>query len=257
MQKLEPVIKNMYGEKLDTWVETPDGSIKATVILVHGFGTSKHETAGYFDDIAAALIKDDFRVVRFDFSGYGKSEGKQEEVCYSKQVGDLKSVLTYAKDNFTEGVYLFSQSMGTWVTALCSTDNIAKSIFTGIPNTNTQIIIDRFVERFSTRPGANFNLNGISLLPRSTGKIQKIGSCFWDDIRNLDPVATVTKYSQKTKLLLVHWENDEIIGRDYLSEYDAIPTLKSLWLPGDHSVTNPEDRKHFIKVMLDFYNDHE
>jgi len=253
MLKLEQTIINKFGEKLDTWIESGEGEIKANVIMVHGFGTSKHETAGYFDDISNVLVNDNFRVIRFDFSGYGNSEGKQEEVCYSKQILDLQAIHDYVSSTFSESIYMFSQSMGTWVTALYSPNNIIKTIFTGIPNSNTQVVIDRVVERFGTRPGAKLNMEGVSLLPRSTGKIQKIGNCFWDDIKKLDPVKIVTKYSQKTNLLLVHWESDEIIGRDYLAEYDSIPTLKNIWLPGDHSVTNSQDRQNFIKIMLEFY----
>lgn len=255
MNKIEPVIKNKFGEKLDTWVESPSGAVKATVVMVHGFGTSKHETAGYFDDVSEALVEDSFRVVRFDFSGYGKSEGRQEDVCYSKQVEDLNAILSYTKTSFSEDIYLFSQSMGTWITALSSPDDIGKTIFTGIPNSQTQVIIDRFIDRFSKRPGASFDMKGISLMPRSSGEVQKIGPLFWRDIHNLDPIKVVGEYSKKTNLIVVHWQNDEIIGHDYLSEYDEIPTVKSLWLPGDHSLTKAVDRQNFIKIMLKFYNE--
>jgi len=63
----------------------------------------------------------------------------------------------------------------------------------------------------------------------------------------------VSTYSKKTTLLIVHWENDEIIGNDYLEEYDSIPTLKSIWLHGDHSATTPDDSKNFIQHMLKFF----
>lgn len=125
---------------------------------------------------------------------------------------------------------------------------------TGTPNTNTDVVITRVKERFGSRPGAVLDIHGVSLLPRSTGKIQKIGSQFWIDIKNLQPVKIISDYSKKTKLMIVHWERDEIIGKDYLDEYDQIPTLTSVWLPGDHSVTNKDDRQNFIKKMLEFYN---
>lgn len=44
MNKITPIIKNSFNEKLDTWVESPDNQALATIIMVHGFGTSKHET---------------------------------------------------------------------------------------------------------------------------------------------------------------------------------------------------------------------
>lgn len=254
MNKTEPVITNNSGEKLDTWVEESSTSIKATVVMVHGFGTSKHETAGYFDDISEALVNDNYRVVRFDLSGYGNSQGREEDACYSKHVHDLHSVLDWVKSNYQAPVYIFAQSMGCWVTALSTPDGITKTIMTGTPNTNTDVVITRVKERFGSRPGAVLEMDGVSLLPRSTGKIQKIGSQFWIDIKNLQPVKIVSDYSIKTKLMVVHWESDEIIGKDYLDGYDQIPTLTSVWLPGDHSVTNKDDRQNFIKKMLEFYN---
>jgi hypothetical protein len=254
MKKEEPVIKNKSGEKLDTWVETPEGVVKANVIMVHGFGTNKGETAGYFDDISKALVSDNFRVIRFDFSGYGKSEGRQEDVCYSKQVDDLRSVWQLVTASYHEPVHIFAQSMGCWVTSITSIDGIGKTLMTGIPNADPQLTIDRIAERFGKRAGAKLDFNGISELPRSTGEIQKIGPKFWQEIKNLDPVVSVANYSEKTDLLIIHWLEDEIIGSETLELYDAIPTVKSKWLHGNHSVSNPDDRKNFTKVMLDFYN---
>lgn len=254
MNNTEPIIRNTYNEKLDTWVEEPIGKVKATVVMVHGFGTSKHETAGYFDDISQALTNDNFRVVRFDLSGYGNSEGEQEDACYSKHVLDLNCVINWVKSNYPSPIYIFAQSMGCWVTALANPDGITKTIMTGVPNSNPEIVVTRVKDRFGSRPGAILNLDGVSLLPRSTGKIQKIGSQFWLDIKNIKPAKIVKDYSKKTELLIVHWESDEIIGKDYLDEYDRIATLKSMWLPGDHSVTNILDRQNFISEMLKFFN---
>lgn len=254
MQKQEPIITNHLGEKLDTWVETPEGKIKANIIMVHGFGTNKGETAGYFNDISKALVQDNFRVIRFDFSGYGKSEGIQEEVCYTKQVDDLKSVWEFVKSSFSEPINIFAQSMGCWVTSITSLDGITKTLMTGIPNADTKIMIDRFIERFGNRVGARLDFNGISELPRSTGEVQKIGPKFWQEIKALDPVLSISDYSKKTDLFIIHWLEDEIIGSETLEQYDAISTLKFKWLHGNHSVSNPDDRKNFIKVMLDFYN---
>lgn len=254
MKKAEPIIKNKFGEKLDTWIESPDGLVKANVILVHGFGTSKHETGKYFDDVSEALVADGFRVIRFDFSGYGNSEGLQEDARYSKQIDDLASVYNYTKSSFFEPINIFAQSMGCFVTALTSLDGISKTIMTGMPNSDPQVVINRVSARFGSRPGAKLNIAGISELPRSTGKIQRIGSGFWEDLKKMNPVNEIQAYSQKTKLLIVHWKSDEILGVDYLEDYDKITTLESVWLEGDHGVSKPADRQNFIKVMLGFFN---
>lgn len=255
MVKNTPNIINNQNEKIDAWVEWDEKNIpKANVVMVHGFGTDKHETAGYFDDIASALVSNNFRVIRFDFTGYGLSEGLQRDACYTKHVGDLNAVIDYVGRTFSEPINIFAQSMGCFVTALTLPDNIGKTIMTGLPNADTNMIIARVTARFGTRPGAVLNYDGISLLPRSTGKIQEIGSKFWKDIKKLRPIDVLGNYAKKSDLLVVSWNNDEIIGRGSLEQYDAIPELQHIWLSGDHSVTNPTDRQEFIKVMLNFYN---
>jgi len=228
--------------------------VKASIVMVHGFGTSKHETAGYFDDLSSALVNDHYRVIRFDFSGYGNSEGRQEDTCYQKHVKDLKMVTNYVNNNYSEPIYIFAQSMGCFITALADLEGIAKTIMTGIPNADTQIIIDRLVERFGSRPGAKLNMEGISQFPRSTGKVQKIGSGFWEDIKSLKPLELIGNYAKNTKLLIVHWNQDEILGFQHLKEYDTLPGVSALWLDGDHSVKKESDRQKFIKIMLNFFN---
>lgn len=255
MKKTEPSIRNRFNEKLDTWVEELEGYIKATVILVHGFGTSKHETAGYFDDITTALVNDNYRVVRFDLSGYGNSEGREEDGCYTKHAKDVETICDWVRSSYAGEVYILAQSMGCWITSLANPGGISKTLMTGIPNHNTQIVIERIKGRFGSRPGARLDMDGISLLPRSTGKIQKIGSQFWKDIKSFKPLETIEQYAQRTKLLIIHWKQDEIIGNDYINEYDNLPGVKAAYLDGDHSLTNKNDRDNFLKKMLEFFNE--
>lgn len=253
MKTIKPDIFNALNERLDTWVEKQGGSIRATIVMVHGFGTDKHETAHYFDDVSTTMIDKNFRVVRFDFSGYGRSEGRQIDASYSKHVGDLNAVLDYARI-YSDPIYIFAQSMGCFVVALASPSDIAKTIMTGIPNHSPEYLIKRFISRFQSRQGAKMDLNSISLLPRSTGEVQKIGPQFWRDIESLKPLEIVQSYASKTNLMIVHWNQDEIIGTDFVKEYDKLPGVHSLWLNGNHSVTNPDDRQQFAHHMLDFLN---
>ncbi len=253
MIKTEPMIRNSSGEKLDTWVESPE-EVKANVVLVHGFGTSKHESLKYFDDITTSLVDDGFRVIRFDLSGYGKSEGDPVGVCYSKHVGDLQSVLNFVTENFHEKVFILAQSMGCFVTTLTLPTGVDRILMTGIPNASPQFIVDRFSKRYGSKLGGKIDIKGISLLPRSSGEIQQIGPQFWADILALDPIGQVTKLSLLTKLKIIHWNQDEVLGRDYLEDYNKIKTLESVWLDGDHSVSKPADRANFIRIMLKYFN---
>lgn len=250
---MEPEIRNSNGEKLDTWVEGESSATK-TIIMVHGYGTDKHEH-GYFDFMATAFVAAGFRVVRFDFSAYGKSEGKEVDVCYSKQAADLQAEINYVKATFQGDYYLFSQSMGTWVTAILAPSGFAKTIFTGIPNANTDIMINRFKGRAATRPGATFNEQDISTYPRSSGAIQQIGPSFWAEIRKFNPLNSVESFAAKTKLLIIHWYEDEILGTENMAEYDSLENVTSLWFHGDHSVSSQEQKDNLAKVSINYFQD--
>lgn len=244
-------IPNEEGEELDTLIEGNEQA-KATIIFVHGFATDKHETARYFDNIAEVLTKD-YRIVRFDFSGCGKSEGKTELINYEKQAGDLDNVIDFVKKNYQGKIYILAQSMGCFVTALLNPQGIEKTIFTGLPNSNTAFITNRLIQRFGSRLGGHIDFDGISVLPRSSGVHQKIGPSFWKVLLALNPVEKVSAYAKHTELLVVHPKQDEIVGTEYLEEYAQIPDITIEWLDGDHSFKKDEDRKKLIERIKSFF----
>lgn len=245
------LISNHRGEKLNTLVEEPEQP-KATIVFVHGFISNKHETAGYFDDLSIAL-KNEYRLVRFDFSGCGKSEGKTEEITYEKHAEDLQVILEYVKKNYVGKTYILAHSMGCFVTALLSPNDIQKTVFTGIPNTDTSFIIERITERFGSRVGAKINVLGISEIPRSFGVVQKIGKEFWKSLREFHPVLTVADYCKKTDLLIIHPLQDDVVGTQFLEEYQHIPHVHIEQVDGDHSFTDLRTRKNLIERVIHFF----
>lgn len=244
-------IFNSHHEKLDVLVEGNEKNT-ITVVMVHGIGTDKHETAGLFDDMSSALVND-FRIIRFDFSGFGKSEGKTEDFDYIKHAEDLKVIIDYTKKTFGGSVYIIAHSMGTFITALLNPEGISKTVFSGIPNSNTEYIIQRLLNRFATRRGTHIDQCGISLIPRSSGVIQKWGAQFWKTLREFKPVNAVSQYAKNTNLLIIHPKQDDVVGSEYQKEYDSIPNMKIEWINGDHSFKKPEDRLVLIEKIKDFF----
>ena len=243
-------IENRQGEKIDTLIEGNEKA-KTTVIFVHGFGTDKNETENLFIDIASAL-KDKFRVVRFDLSGYGKSEGKQEEASYNKHAEDLKSVFDWVKKKFGRKIYILAMSMGCFVTAIAS-PRVVKVILLSIPNHNMETVYHRVKQRFFSREGSVFNEKGISLLKRSTGKIQKFGPSFWKIMRSIRPLDLINNLTQKTKLLIIHPLQDEIVGNEFIDEYRQIPKVKYIEMNGNHSFKKKGDREEVIRIIVNYF----
>lgn len=242
-------IFNELGNFLDVIVE---GKLNAdtTILFVHGFGANKHETGNYFDDVAAGLGKQ-YRIVRFDFSGYGKSNGNQEDVTLLRQIGDLRVMVGFVKKYFPGKLFVFAHSMGSFVTSLLCPICVERAIFTGIPDPNLYAHRDNLKRAILSRPGGILDMKGVSIYPRTSGEIQKIGRKYWEDLNQLQPhlMRMINKFALKTNLTIIHSLQDEIVGNGGLEEYRRKKSVKYLELPGNHNFAKPEDRLQLIETV--------
>lgn len=93
-------IVNKYGEKLFVEQYIPK-SEKSTIVFCHGItGCRKGRTKedNYFQVLAERLMRLNYKVVLFDFSGHGDSEGNDFDVTLSKSTEELEAVF----DNFVK-----------------------------------------------------------------------------------------------------------------------------------------------------------
>lgn len=105
-------ILNENNELLTVETYEPD-VINSTVIFCHGItGCRKGRTTNdtYFQDLAKLLMNDNYKVVLFDFSGHGESEGNDFDVTLSKSTKELeiifeKEVLDKEKVSFVAFSY--------------------------------------------------------------------------------------------------------------------------------------------------------
>ena len=246
------LIKNKFDEELDVVIEG-NNDAETTIVFVHGFGMQKDETDHYFVDISNAL-KDMYRIVRFDFSGYGVSQGKQEESDFKKQASDLEHILKWVLGNFKGNIYIVAHSLGCFVTAFLSPDFVKKNVFTSIPNAGSDLVIRRLEQYFEAKPGAKIVEDKISFIPRSTGEIQKIGQSFWSIFHSFKPIEKITRLSKKTKLLVIKQLQDEIFGTECFEDYKKIPGIVYVEVNGNHSFKNPLERYDMIeriKLFID------
>lgn len=81
------------------------------VILMHGFlGSMKAAPLGF---LSRMLVKHGYAVLRFDFDGYGKSEGSQRDNTVQKMIEDAKAVWDYASNlSFVDQIILLGHSQG-------------------------------------------------------------------------------------------------------------------------------------------------
>ncbi|MFA6097745.1 MAG: alpha/beta fold hydrolase [Candidatus Paceibacterota bacterium] len=243
-------IKNIFGENLDVLIEGNKNS-ERVLIFIHGFGSDKNEGFASFLDLSG-YFKDDFLTIRFDLSGYGKSEGEEYEFQFHKAAGDVDSVIRYARKKYRgKELNIIAHSLGAFVVCILSPYMIRRTIFTSIPNSNSKFIIRELQKRIKAK-GGKINENGLSVYPRTSGVVQLIGKDFWKTLRSFDPVESIKELSEKTELAIFKPKQDEVLRDKYFNEYKTIKNMKYVEIDGDHNFTKKEDRLNLFENISKF-----
>ena len=243
-------IKNIFGEDLDILVEGNEDS-KDIIIFVHGYGTDKDEGFASFLELAESL-KDHYVLIRFDLSGYGKSGGKDLEFQFQKAAGDVDSIIRYARKNYPDkNLDIIAHSLGTFVVCLLSPQNIRKTVFTSIANSNTKFVSSELEKRIVLK-GGKVDKNGITLYPRTQGGMQRIGKDFWKTLENLNPVERIEELGNKTDLIIYKPKQDEVLAYKYFDEYKRIKNSTYVEVDGDHNFKDPMQRKNLFMRIKKF-----
>lgn len=96
--------------KLEGKLEEPTGQCLGYVLFAHCFTCGKDIAAA--SRIASALVSNGFAVLRFDFTGLGRSEGSFSETNFSSNVEDLIAAADYLRTHYQPPVLLIGHSLG-------------------------------------------------------------------------------------------------------------------------------------------------
>ena len=85
------------------------------VIIIHGyFSSDKLGPARLYVQIARALVAIGFHVLRFDFTGFGESDGEMKSVTLNSELEDGQAVISYMeKLGYKSGIILLGHSFGS------------------------------------------------------------------------------------------------------------------------------------------------
>ncbi|MFH1649769.1 MAG: alpha/beta fold hydrolase [Candidatus Woesearchaeota archaeon] len=125
------IFPNIRGEKLAGILNMPKKQ-KGAVMLIHGFCADKE--TNFFPKLAQKLFEQNYAVLRFDLSGYGKSEGKFENTTYQKHYQDTEAALTVLRLKAPYPVHVIGHSMGAAMgLRLARNHSIASLVMIGPP----------------------------------------------------------------------------------------------------------------------------
>jgi predicted alpha/beta-fold hydrolase len=110
MKSTKLKIENNKGYILNAFLELPaNQKPNYYAIFAHCFTCSSSLAA--VKHVSRALTNHGFGVVRFDFTGLGKSEGEFAESHFSANVDDLIAVSDYMKTNYEAHSLLVGHSL--------------------------------------------------------------------------------------------------------------------------------------------------
>ena len=197
-------IPNKKGLKLQAYLELPANQKPNNfAIFAHCFSCNSNFKAT--KNISRALTNHGFGVLRFDFTGLGKSEGEFADSYFSANVEDLIDVHNYLETHYKAPSLLIGHSLGgaAVIVAASKLENIKAVATVGAPAT-----VGHVTHLFSHEPEDISEKGAIEV--NIGGRPFKINEDFVADFSKTD-LPKIIKELRKP-ILVMHAPFDKIVG---------------------------------------------
>ncbi|MCF2873712.1 MULTISPECIES: bifunctional alpha/beta hydrolase/OsmC family protein [unclassified Tenacibaculum] len=229
-------ITNKKGYKLQAYLELPvNQKPNYYAIFAHCFTCSS--TLGAVKNISRSLTKHGFGVIRFDFTGLGRSEGNFSESYFSANVDDLIAVNNYITEHFEAPCLLIGHSLGgaAAIVSASKLENIKAVATIGAPADIAHVkhLFSHGIENIENEDSVEVNIGGRPF---------KINQEFVSDFDKIN-LAEVTK-SLRKPILILHSPVDTIVGINNAQELylNAHHPKSFISLDNaDHLLSDPKD----------------
>ncbi|MEH6535062.1 MAG: bifunctional alpha/beta hydrolase/OsmC family protein [Psychroserpens sp.] len=197
-------IQNKKGHKLQAYLELPaNQKPNYFAIFAHCFTCSSSLNA--VKQISRSLTNYGFGVVRFDFTGLGRSEGEFADSYFSANVDDLIAVNDFLKEHYQAPSLLVGHSLGgaAVLVAASKLDNIKAVATVGAPSTvgHVKHLFSHSIEDVKDKGRVEVNIGGRPF---------KIDEEFVSDFDKTN-LPSIVK-SLRKPLLILHSPIDTIVG---------------------------------------------
>ena len=239
MSSIKLNIQNKKGHELHAFLELPaDQKPQFYAIFAHCFTCSS--ALGAVRNISRSLTSHGFGVLRFDFTGLGRSEGEFAESYFSANVDDLLAVNDYLKEHYEAPGLLVGHSLGgaAVIVAASKLENIKAVATVGAPATISHVthLFSHGIEDIKQKGAVEVNIGGRPF---------KINEEFVEDFGKVD-LPEITKNLRKP-LLIMHAPFDKIVGIENAHKlyHDAHHPKSFVSLDdADHLLSNSKDSRY-------------
>ncbi len=239
MKQQKVFFPNADGNELAAILNLPeDEKPIAFVLFAHCFTCTKNIAAAV--NIARAMSRQRFAVLRFDFTGLGESTGEFAETTFSSQISDLVAAARFLEENFAGPKILVGHSLGG--TAVLHAAPKITSI-RGVVSIAAPFHPD-YVSGLIEDSREEIERSGKATV-MIAGRPFTIGKEFLDDIAAQNPREVIRRLD--AALLVMHSPRDRIVGIDNAADiYQAARHPKSFISldPADHLLSRKEDSRY-------------
>ena len=244
MKSIKLHIVNHKGFKLQAHLELPANQKPSNyAIFAHCF--SCNSTLSAVKNISRALTNHGFGVIRFDFTGLGRSEGDFADSHFSANVEDLLAVNSFITKEYKEPSLLVGHSLGgaAVLVAASKLENIKAVATIGAPAT-----VEHVTHLFSHDPEEIKEKGEVKV--HIGGRPFVINQEFVDNFKKTD-LPEITKNLRKP-ILVMHSPTDTIVGVDNAQQiyHNARHPKSFISLDGaDHLLTNTKDSLYVGSII--------
>ncbi len=244
MKTIKLTIPNRKGINLNAVLEFPaNQKPNYYAIFAHCFTCSSSLSA--VRNVSRSLTQHGFGVIRFDFTGLGRSEGEFADSHFSANVEDLIDVHQYIKNEFETPSLLIGHSLGGAAVLVAASllDDIKAVATVGAPATVSHVkhLFSHAVESIPEKGNVEVNIGGRPF------HIDK------EFVENFDKtnLPNIVKNLRKP-LLIMHAPFDRIVGIENAQKlYTSAHHPKSFVTldDADHLLTDSKDSKYVGDVI--------
>ncbi len=235
---MKDTITNSQGEILDYTFH--DANSRTRDLLVIGHGVTGNKDRPLIMALAESVENEGLSVLRFSFSGNGFSGGDFRDCTISKEVEDLKAVVSAAEANGYKVTYA-GHSMGGAVGVLAAAnDDRIRNLISLAGMVNTQAFYDREFGEVTPGEGTMWEEPECPLSLNYKNDMYEIGS--------------VGSRASEVKVpwLLVHGDADDVIPIEDSREIYALANepKKIIEIPGANHVFSGTGEEPVIEAVI-------
>jgi fermentation-respiration switch protein FrsA (DUF1100 family) len=230
--KVERVSFSSYGQAVAGALHLPEAERPPCVIASHGLFSSK-ESEKYIA-LGEQSARMGIALLRFDFRGFGASEGKVSETTVSGRLMDLDMAIRFVRSYPRMGhrIGLAGSSLGGYISLI---EAAARNDIQAVVTWATPFTLAGLEER------------------RGEGEVASLGEEFFHDLPAHDLNPTLGRVAN---CLVIHGDRDELVPVEHAGMiYERLnyPKKMEIIQGADHRLSHPQHRQKAIKMTLEWF----